>query len=217
MNSDPSKSDLSVEGGILECPLTIWDFDNLDIDSIPSSSEAEQSCPKLITPPSSIMSVAEERDWFASNREMLREELLENGSLWLRGFALPKSIAGHRELYESLGMTPCLDPLHSSGLRKFASERDAVYEEVNKESLRGHYIGLHMESTTKRTAAYAAFVCFQKASEDVEPRGRFLIADGQEILRRLDKTLLKKLYERQVRISVSNLDLPWYTHSVLKR
>jgi hypothetical protein len=108
-------------------------------------------------------------------------------------------------MYEALGFDPCLDPLHSSGLRKFSSERDALYEEVNKPSLRGHYIGLHCESTTKRTAAYAAFVCFQRATEG---GGRFLVADGAAILAELDTNLLQKLYDRQIRISVSNLDIP---------
>ena len=116
-------------------------------------------------------------------------------------------------MYESLGLLPCLDPLHSSGLRKFASERDALYEEVNKPSLRQHYIGLHSESTTKRTAAYAAFVCFKKATEG---GGRFLIADGAKILSDMDPVLLNKIYERQVRISVSNLDLPGGTPGILK-
>lgn len=78
-------------------------------------------------------------------------------------------------------------------------------EKVNKPSLRGHYIGLHCESTTKRTAAYAAFVCFQKATEG---GGRFLVADGAAILAELDPKLLQKLYDRKIRISVSNLDLP---------
>lgn len=76
---------------------------------------------------------------------------------------------------------------------------------MNKPSLRGHYIGLHAESTTKRTAAYAAFVCFQKATEG---GGRFLVADGAAILAELDTKLLQKLYDRKIRISVSNLDLP---------
>jgi len=114
-------------------------------------------------------------------------------------------VKGHRAMYESLGLDPCLDPLHSSGLRKFSSERDALYEEVNKPSLRGHYIGLHSESTAKRTAAYAAFVCFQKATEG---GGRFLVADGAAILGELDPKVLKKLYDRKIRISVSNLDIP---------
>ena len=84
---------------------------------------------------------------------------------------------------------------------------------MNKPSLRQHYIGLHSESTTKRTAAYAAFVCFQKATEG---GGRFLVADGAKILADMDPVLLKKLYDRQVRISVSNLDLPGSTPEFLK-
>jgi len=108
-------------------------------------------------------------------------------------------------MHEALGLDPCLDPLHSSGLRKFASERDALYEEVNKPSLRQHYIGLHNESTAKRTAAYAAFVCFQRATEG---GGRFLVADGAAILGELSPELAQKLYERKIRISVSNLDIP---------
>ena len=143
--------------------------------------------------------------YFAENKEMIREELLKYGAIWFRGFDLMKDVKGHREMYEAIGMDPCLDPLHSSGLRKFSSERDALYEEVNKPSLRGHYIGLHSESTTKRTAAYAAFVCFQKATEG---GGRFLVADGAAILAELDTNLLKKLYDRKMRISVSNIDIP---------
>ena len=44
---------------------------------------------------------------------------------------LTKSVSGNREMHEALGLDPCLDPLHSSGLRKFASERDALCEEVS--------------------------------------------------------------------------------------
>lgn len=76
---------------------------------------------------------------------------------------------------------------------------------VNKPSLRGHYIGLHSESTAKRTAAYAAFVCFQKATEG---GGRFLVADGAAILAEIDPVVLQRLVDREIRISVSNLDIP---------
>ena len=144
-------------------------------------------------------------EYFRKNKEQIRSDLLKYGAVWLRGFNLMQDVSGFREMHEALGLDPCLDPLHSSGLRKFASERDALYEEVNKPSLRGHYIGLHCESTTKRTAAYAAFVCFQKATEG---GGRFLVADGAAILAEMDTKVLQKLYDRQIRISVSNLDLP---------
>jgi len=143
--------------------------------------------------------------YFSDNKDKIRADLLKYGAVWFRGFDLMQDVKGHREMYESLGLDPCLDPLHSSGLRKFASERDALYEEVNKPSLRGHYIGLHCESTAKRTAAYAAFVCFQRATEG---GGRFLVADGAAILAELDPKVLQKLYDRKIRISVSNLDIP---------
>merc|ERR1712238_170781 len=139
------------------------------------------------------------------NKEMIRKELLTCGAIWFRGFDLMKSVQGYRDMHEAIELQPCLDPLHSSGLRKFSSERDALYEEVNKPSLRGHYIGLHSESTSKRTAAYAAFVCFQKATEG---GGRFLVADGAAILGEMDTDVVKRLYERKIRISVSNIDLP---------
>src|SRR5210317_882812 len=85
--------------------------------------------------------------------------------------------------------------------------------QVNKPSLRGHYIGLHNESTAKRTAAYAAFVCFQRATEG---GGRFLVADGAAVLAELKPETLEKLYNRKIRISVSNLDIPPSLPGVVK-
>ena len=98
----------------------------------------------------------------------------------------------------------CLDPIHSSGLRKFLSENDAVYEEVNKQSLSRHYIGLHQEMTERKTATAGAFVCFEPATVE---GGEFFIADGERIFRDMDPEVLQTLIDRQVRISVSNLDL----------
>ena len=111
---------------------------------------------------------------------------------------------GFRRVWETLGLAPCLDPIHSSGLRSFLSARDGVYEEVNKQSLAKHYIGLHNESTFKKTATYGAFVCFSPASVS---GGEFFIADGAKIFRDLRQEVVEDLYNRGVRISVSNLDL----------
>ena len=69
--------------------------------------------------------------YFVENREKIRGEILKYGAIWFRGFDLMKSVKGNREMWEALDLDPCLDPLHSSGLRKFASERDALYEEVS--------------------------------------------------------------------------------------
>ncbi|GAX14167.1 hypothetical protein FisN_20Hh214 [Fistulifera solaris] len=200
MKSDMNKPDLS---GMWECPLTRWNTENIDIVQAQKEAAKVPHCPLEIRASDADNQAG--AAYFANNKEQIRSDLLKHGAIWLRGFDLMKSVSGFREMHEALGLDPCLDPLHSSGLRKFASERDALYEEVNKPSLRQHYIGLHCESTTKRTAAYAAFVCFQKATEG---GGRFLVADGAAILAELDTKLLEKLYERQIRISVSNLDLP---------
>lgn len=200
MSSDMSKPDVS---GMWECPLTRWDSDGIDVEKAQKEAAKMPHTPKEVR--ASAADNAMGAEYFAKNKEQLRKDLLLHGAIWFRGFDLMKSVPGYRIMYEQLGLDPCLDPLHSSGLRKFASERDALYEEVNKPSLRGHYIGLHCESTSKRTAAYAGFVCFQRATES---GGRFLVADGAAILAELDTTVLKKLYKRQIRISVSNLDIP---------
>lgn len=200
MESDMSKPDAS---GMWECPLTRWDSEGIDVKKAQAEAAKAPSCPLEVRPTADDINKG--ASYFSENKEQIRADLLKHGAIWFRGFDLMKSVKGHREMYEALDLKPCLDPLHSSGLRKFASERDALYEEVNKPSLRGHYIGLHCESTAKRTAAYAAFVCFQRATEG---GGRFLVADGAAILADMDTELLQKLYDRQIRISVSNLDIP---------
>mmetsp|Transcript_29801 Transcript_29801/g.46134 ORF Transcript_29801/g.46134 Transcript_29801/m.46134 type:complete len:455 (-) Transcript_29801:123-1487(-) len=206
--SDMAKPDLS---GMWECPLTRWDSENIDIAEAQKICSEQPHCPLEMT--ASAEDNAKGAAFFSENKEQIRADLLKYGAIWFRGFDLMKSVAGNREMHEALGLDPCLDPLHSSGLRKFASERDALYEEVNKPSLRQHYIGLHNESTAKRTAAYAAFVCFQRATEG---GGRFLVADGAAILAELKPETLEKLYNRKIRISVSNLDIPPALPGVVK-
>mmetsp|Transcript_37137 Transcript_37137/g.54620 ORF Transcript_37137/g.54620 Transcript_37137/m.54620 type:complete len:456 (-) Transcript_37137:147-1514(-) len=200
IESDESKEDLS---GMWECPLTRWDTEGIDLTAAQRQARRVPKCPLEVR--AKPGDNAKGGEYFSQNKKKIRADLLKYGAIWFRGFDLMKSVKGFREMHEQLGLDPCLDPLHSSGLRKFASERDALYEEVNKPSLRGHYIGLHNESTAKRTAAYAAFVCFQRATEG---GGRFLVADGAAILADMDPKLLKKLYEKKIRISVSNLDIP---------
>jgi len=206
--SDLAKDDLS---GMWECPLTRWDSDGIDVKKAQQMAKMAPHCPLEIraTPEDNLKGAS----YFEENKVQIKADLLKYGAIWFRGFDLMKDVQGYRQMHEMMGLDPCLDPLHSSGLRKFASERDALYEEVNKASLRGHYIGLHCESTAKRTAAYAAFVCFQKATEG---GGRFLVADGAAILAELDTAVLQKLYDRKIRISVSNLDIPPGTPGFVK-
>merc|ERR1719222_295417 len=132
------------------------------------------------------------------------KDLQDHGAIWFRNFELMKNPEGFRTFFESLQLNPCLDPIHTSGLREMVGKKDAVYEAVNKPSLAQHFVGLHNESTYVKTAMFGAFVCFKPASEG---GGEFLGADGAKIINDMDKEVLRRLYESKVRISVSNLDL----------
>ncbi|GMI39731.1 hypothetical protein TeGR_g14213, partial [Tetraparma gracilis] len=62
----------------------------------------------------------------------------------------PKTQPGFVSFYESVGMTPCLDPLHSVSARPTipgaeGGAKSAVYEAVNKESRKNFFIGMHNE------------------------------------------------------------------------
>ena len=186
------------------CPSTIWTEETIDLDEWQAKYKAEDlpTCPVEIhaTPEANAAGA----DYFIERRDEFKAMLQTHGTIWFRGFDMTKDPDGFRTFWESLGMDPCLDPIHSSGLRKFLSKSDALYEEVNKQSLSRHYIGLHQEMTEKRTATSGAFVCFQPATVS---GGEFFIADGERIFRDLEPEVLQKLVERKIRISVSNLDL----------
>jgi hypothetical protein len=129
MASDMSKPDLS---GMWECPLTKWDSENINVKEAQKQAKKAQG---MIEIRASAADNAMGAEYFSKNRDKIRQQLLKHGSIWFRGFDLMKSVKGNREMHEALGLDPCLDPLHSSGLRKFASERDALYEEVSFEFL----------------------------------------------------------------------------------
>jgi hypothetical protein len=100
----------------------------IDIAEAQKKAAAVPHCPLEVT--ATDEDNAKGAAYFTENKEHLRAELLKYGAIWFRGFDLMQDVQGYRIMHESLGLDPCLDPLHSSGLRKFASERDALYEEV---------------------------------------------------------------------------------------
>lgn len=175
---------LNLAGRIPDCPPTVWNSEDIDLAAL-----------KTAPPLKPLL------EW-EGPLENVMPKLLEHGCIWFKGIA--KDEGEFRAFYEELGLDPCLDPIHTSGLRAFASAPDAIYEEVNKPSLSQHYIGLHQESTHKKTAKYGAFVCFQPATVQ---GGEFLIADAAKILRELDTDVARRFYEKKIRISVSNLDM----------
>jgi len=194
-------SDLS--GALPDCPKTIWNAEDIDIANLPPVKE---TAPLIIDAAEMKDELANgtEKEWFLAQREKIMAQLQEHGAIWFRNFESTKDAEGFRAFYEALQLNPCLDPIHTSGLRAMEVQKHAVYEAVNKPSLAQHFVGLHNESTFVKTATYGAFVCFEPASEG---GGEFFIADGAKIVNDLDKEVLSRIYNNKVRISVSNLDL----------
>lgn len=193
----PAAVDLpNLDGALPDCPLTEWNSEGMDIAAEQEKLKQANlpSCPLVIvaTPAENAQGAA----YFSENSARLRELLREHGSIWFRGFDLMKDESGFRRFYDATGLSPCLDPIHTSGLRAFASAKDAVYQEVNKQSLAGHYIGLHNEATTKKTARFGAFVCFKPATVR---GGEFFIADGAAIFRDMRTDVLQRMYDQKVR------------------
>ena len=187
-------------GRIPDCPATLWDDQNIDVAAARRGAAPLPECPTEHVARSSGAGP----EYFRERSAAILGDLEKHGCVWFRGFDLMKTEAGFRQFYEAVGLDPCLDPIHTSGLRAFASQSDALYEEVNKESLAQHYIGLHQESTHKKTATYGAFVCFKPATVS---GGEFFIADAAKIARDLDADVAQRIYDRKIRISVSNLDM----------
>jgi len=194
----------SLESQLPDCPATKWSVDSVDIAAEQAKYKSEGIAENLLTITATAEDNAKGLAYFEENKEMILKHMNDNGAVIFKNFDMSKDPEGFRRVWETLGLAPCLDPIHSSGLRSFLSARDGVYEEVNKKSLAGHYIGLHNESTFKKTATYGAFVCFSPASVS---GGEFFIADGAKIFRDLKTEVVEDLYTRGVRISVSNLDL----------
>jgi len=195
------KPDLT--GCLPDCPATIWKADDIDIENLPAVTD---TTPLIIDAADlgDAVKAGAEMEYFNGQREKIMEQLQKHGAIWFRNFEMMKDAEGFRSMYEALQLNPCLDPIHTSGLRAMVGKKDAVYEAVNKPSLAQHLVGLHNESTFVKTATFGAFVCFKPASEG---GGEFLLADGAKIINDMDKDVLKRLYEDKVRISVSNLDL----------
>merc|ERR1712185_685858 len=97
-----------------------------------------------------------------------------------------KEKEGFRKFYDALQPEACQDPLASVGARAVVDKKGAMYEAVNKPSRAKFFVGMHNESTFKRTNRLGAFVCFKQA----ETGGEFLLLDGRKMLRDLDPDVL---------------------------
>jgi hypothetical protein len=112
----------ALSGRLPDCPSTVWNADDIDIDEWQSTYRKEDLpvCPIEIhaTDAANAAGAA----WFLERRAELKATLEKHGCIWFRGFELTKDADGFRSFWEALGLDPCLDPLHTSGLRKFLSK-----------------------------------------------------------------------------------------------
>jgi len=184
---------------IPKCPETVWNADGIDLSAAPSSA---RSVPMVLRFDAS--SGQSEAEFIRARKDEILEQLTANGAIWFRGFEMMKSTDGFQNFYEQLELDPCQDPLASVGARAIVNKKSAMYEAVNKPSRAKFFVGMHCESTYKRTNRLGAFVCFKQA----ETGGEFLLLDGKQMLKDLKPDVVQRLYERGVRFS--NAELPFF-------
>ncbi len=185
-----------------KCPLTRWDADGIDLEAARAQVQ-ERRLPYEVKR-SEVPEGMSEEAWLESQQEFLLEKLTASGAIWFRGFETMKTKEGFKNFYEKLDLEPCQDPLASVGARAVVDKKTAMYEAVNKPSRAKFFVGMHNESTFKRTNRLGAFVCFKRAQSG----GEFLLVDGHKMIADLDKDVLQRLYERGVRFS--NAELPFF-------
>ena len=182
-----------------KCPLTVWDDKGIDVASL---QRPTRTIPLEVRhDPSAGLS---EKESIRSQKADILKQLELGGAIWFRGFELMKTKEGFQEFYAQLDLSPCQDPLASVGARAVVSKKGAMYEAVNKPSRAKFFVGMHNESTFKRTNRLGAFVCFKPA----DVGGEFLLADGRKVLADMDPAVLKRIYDRGVRFS--NAELPFF-------
>jgi len=200
---DIEKSKASFDTSIDEvpkCPLTRWDSDGIDL-------QATTAAGTRILPLEMRYDAAaglSEEEFIASRKEELLQQLTASGAIWFRGFEMMKEQDGFQRFYQLLDLDPCQDPLASVGARAIVNKKSAMYEAVNKPSRAKFFVGMHAESTYKRTNRLGAFVCFKQA----ETGGEFLLLDGKKVLAELKPDVLERLYSKSVRFS--NAELPFF-------
>ncbi len=199
--AEKTSFDTSIED-VPKCPLTKWDTDHINLADVAPTQRplpAVKAADDL-----DLRSPGDELAYLASSRDQLLSELTAAGAIWFRGFESMKTKEGFVSFYEALDLKACQDPLASVGARAVVSKKGAMYEAVNKPSRSKFFVGMHNESTFKRTNRLGAFVCFKAATKG----GEFLLLDGHKMLAEIPRDVLQRLYDRGVRFS--NAELPFF-------
>ena len=118
------KADLT--GALPDCPSTVWKCDDMDLRNAPVP---DTTVPLIIDAAElTDLTKGQELEWFTSKRTEIMEQLQKYGAIMFRNFDTMTDAEGFRSFYESMQLNPCLDPIHTSGLRDMTAKKDAVYE-----------------------------------------------------------------------------------------
>eukprot|EP00468_Gymnochlora_sp_CCMP2014_P011499 CAMPEP_0167749360 /NCGR_PEP_ID=MMETSP0110_2-20121227/5361_1 /TAXON_ID=629695 /ORGANISM="Gymnochlora sp., Strain CCMP2014" /LENGTH=447 /DNA_ID=CAMNT_0007634499 /DNA_START=80 /DNA_END=1420 /DNA_ORIENTATION=- len=185
------------------CPFTMWGNKDIDIDAVQGESQSLPAFPYEINAKEAVGDM-NEKEYFQTHKQEIMDKLKTHGAVVLRNFDLTKTPQGFRDMWENgLTLSPCQDPLQSVAARQTVSQKDGVFEAVNKPSLNKYFVGMHNEMVGTRTPKKAAFVCLKPA----EKGGEFLILNGQQMLRDLNPDFLKRLYSKDMRYAVAQFPM----------
>ena len=99
--------------------------------------------------------------YFEDNAMEIKTKMEAHSAVIFRDFELMKKQEGFQQMYQAIGMDPCLDPLHSVSARPTVDgkKNSPVYEAVNKESRKNFFIGKFLEIIILVASVYGILVC----------------------------------------------------------
>lgn len=128
-------------------PLTKWGNEIQDIVSLQKQVRSD-GLPEFAPEVSAkTLGIAGDKDaqlkYFQDNAMEIKTMMETHSAVVFRDFELMKEQDGFQQMYQAIGMIPCLDPLHSVSARPTVDGKKGspVYEAVNKESRKNFFIG----------------------------------------------------------------------------
>ena len=128
-------------------PLTSWGDKITDITSLQQKVRSEGLPEFAPTISAKELGIAGDEkaqlEYFQKNAMDIKMKMEAHAAVVFRDFDLMKTQDGFQQMYQAIGMKPCLDPLHSVSARPTVDgkKNSPVYEAVNKESRKNFFIG----------------------------------------------------------------------------
>lgn len=183
-----------------ECPKIIWDADGIDVDAIPTSKNPNEFLKVLEMKDLGIsdsMSDEQQLIKIISKREEILDLLGKHGAVHLKSVPIARDEEGYQLMLQALGLRVCQDSLSRKSLEKGLHQVVGMNTPLDFHHDRSDYspaFVLHDEKVENpRMPRYSAFVCFIPATQG----GEFQLLDLERMVREMDRSTLRKLYERR--------------------